>query len=333
MREPAFWWKARGGAARLLTPIAAVYGAIAARRMARSGQRAGVPVICIGNLTTGGAGKTPTALATARLLLVAGERPFFLSRGYGGQLAGPVRVDPGRHRAIDVGDEPLLLARLAATIVARDRVAGALAARAAGASVVIMDDGFQNPSLVKDFSVLVVDGRRGIGNGMVLPAGPLRAPLADQIRRAHALLVIGAAGAGEVEAAARARRVPVVHGRLVPDAGVASAYRGRKALAFAGIADPEKFFATLDEAGIVVCERASFPDHHRYSAEEAQALVLRAEQGGLLPLTTEKDLARLAGDPQAAALHARTRALPISLAIDEEDEFRTLILGVKGHRT
>src|ERR1700754_4079848 len=157
MREPAFWW--RSGSGGLLAPLGAIYGAVAWQRMQGHGASAGVPVICLGNLTVGGAGKTPAALAVARLLLAAHERPFFLSRGYGGKLAGPVRVDPSFHHAADVGDEPLMLARLAPTIVAHDRVAGAKTARLGGASVIIMDDGFQNPSLNKDLSILLVDGR------------------------------------------------------------------------------------------------------------------------------------------------------------------------------
>jgi tetraacyldisaccharide 4'-kinase len=147
MREPAFWWREAGLAAGLLAPLAAVYGAVASARLAQRGARAAVPVICIGNLTLGGAGKTPLVLTLARLLRDAGEQPVLLSRGYGGRLEGPLRVDLARHRAADVGDEPLLLARIAPTVVARDRAKGALAAIAAGASVIVMDDGFQNPSL------------------------------------------------------------------------------------------------------------------------------------------------------------------------------------------
>src|SRR6202451_1017944 len=187
IREPAFWWRNGGGT--LLAPFAAIYGAVAWSRIQGQGQPAGVPVICLGNLTAGGAGKTPAALAVAHLLLAAHERPFFLSRGYGGKLAGPVRVDPSFHHAADVGDEPLMLARLAPTIVARDRVAGARVARAAGSSVIVMDDGFQNPSLSKALALLLVDGRRGIGNGRVIPAGPLRAPLDIQILRGQAARV------------------------------------------------------------------------------------------------------------------------------------------------
>ena len=174
------------------------------------GERVGIPVICVGNPTVGGAGKTPTAIAIARMLIAAGERPMFLSRGYGGRLAGPVTVEAG-HTAVQVGDEPLLLARVAPTIVAEDRVAGARLAKEQGASVIVMDDGFQNPSLDKDLSILVVDAR-GIGNGCVLPAGPLRAPLEPQLDRASALLFVGD-GAPAIETAApRARGLPIFHG-------------------------------------------------------------------------------------------------------------------------
>ena len=249
MREPAFWWRQGGGS--LLAPFAAIYGAVAWGRMQAQGKPAGVPVICLGNLTVGGAGKTPAALAVAHLLLAAHERPFFLSRGYGGRLAGPVRVNPSFHRAADVGDEPLMLARLAPTIVARDRVAGARVARSAGASVIVMDDGFQNPSLTKDLAILLVDGRRGIGNGRIIPAGPLRAPLEIQIARAQALVVVGPPdGAAKIVDTARRYGVTVFHGRLEADRNSLAALGKRKVLAFAGIGNPEKFFATLTEAGI-----------------------------------------------------------------------------------
>src|SRR5262249_33955772 len=217
--------------------------------------------------------KTPTAMAVGRLLAAAAQRPFFLTRGYGGSLAGPVRVDPARHRAGDVGDEPLLLAALAPTVVARDRRAGAAAARESGASVIVMDDGFQNPSLRKDLAIVVLDAARGLGNGRVLPAGPLRAALAAQLARAHALLVLGeGAGAAAVMTAAAARGLPVFHGRLTPDAASVKAMAGKQVLAFAGIGNPQKFFATLTQAGIDVAVKRSFPDHHRYSAADAAAL-------------------------------------------------------------
>src|SRR5882672_212075 len=215
MREPAFWWRKPGLAAGLLTPAAACYGAIASQRMARQGARVKVPVLCVGNFTHGGAGKTPAVMTLVKMLQDAGERPFCLSRGYGGSLAGLKLVDIKTDSAAQVGDEALLLARMAPSIVARDRVAGAEIACAGGASVIVMDDGLQNPSLVKDFTLAVVDGRRGIGNTRVFPAGPLRAPLAAQLARSDALLVVGdGAGAGGVVAEAAAHKLPVFHGRL-----------------------------------------------------------------------------------------------------------------------
>ncbi len=325
MREPAFWWQpGRGG---LLGPLGGIYGAVAALRMRSQGRSVGVPVICLGNPTVGGAGKTPAALAVGHLLLAAHERLFFLSRGYGGRLSGPVRVDPAVHTAAAVGDEPLLLARLAPTIVARDRLAGAEAARRAGAGVIVMDDGFQNPALVKELAILIIDDRRGIGNGRVIPAGPLRAPLETQISEADALVVVGQTdGLAAVIERARRHNLTIFHGRLEPDRATVAALGGRKVLAFAGIGDPEKFFATLSDAGVAVGECAAFADHHRYTAAEAQALIARADAANLVLLTTEKDLARISGERRLAALAARANALPVRLVIDEADAFRDMIL-------
>jgi tetraacyldisaccharide 4'-kinase len=291
-------------------------------------------VLCVGNFTLGGAGKTPTVMALATMLQQAGERPCCLSRGYGGSLAGPQLVDAHADRAAQVGDEALLLARVAPTIVARDRVAGAAAAAAAGASVVIMDDGLQNAALVKDFTLAVVDGRRGIGNACVFPAGPLRAPLAAQVARSDALLVVGeSSGAGDVIAQAGARGIvgaarglPVFHGRLVPDPAAVMALKARKVLAFAGIGDPEKFFATAVAAGIAIAQRRAFGDHHRYTAEQAAELIMQAEHDGLALLTTEKDRARMAGEPLLAALAAKAHVLPVTLVVEEVDELRRLVL-------
>jgi tetraacyldisaccharide 4'-kinase len=326
MREPAFWWHAAGLASGLLSPAAAIYGAVAAARMRRAGYSAGVPVVCIGNLTVGGAGKTPTAIAVAQWLAAAGRRPFLLSRGYGGALAGPVLVDTARHTADKVGDEPLLLARAAPTVVARDRTAGAWFACEAGAGSIVMDDGFQNPALQKDLSILAVHGRRGIGNGRVFPAGPLRAPLAAQLARAHAVLLVGEGpGAESIDAQARRRGLPVFHGRLEPDAAALAAMRGRPVLAFAGIADPERFFATLRNGGVEVRATQPFPDHHRYRRSEAVDLAQRAEREGLLLVTTEKDLARLAGQVELAPL-ALARALPVTLAVSEDRVLQDFVL-------
>jgi len=327
MRAPGFWWTKPGAAAALMSPFAAICGAVASRRLAQSGARAGVPVICVGNPTVGGAGKTPTAIAIARILIAAGERPFFLSRGYGGMLAGPVRVDP-EHTAIQVGDEPLLLARVAPTVVAANRVAGAQLAKDNGATAIVMDDGFQNPSLAKDLSILVIDGMRGIGNARVLPAGPLRAPLDAQLDRAQAMLIVGdVTGASPLVIAARARRLPLFHARLEPDPTAIATLATTKVLAFAGIGDPEKFFKTVAAAGIDAPIRRGFPDHHRYSTAEARALMCDAAAGNLELLTTEKDLARMQGAANLTELTARAKALPVTLTVAEPGDLEKLILG------
>jgi tetraacyldisaccharide 4'-kinase len=328
MREPDFWWQAKGG--RLLAPFGAIYGAVAAYRLKSPGQKVGSPVICLGNLTMGGAGKTPAALAVGQLLLGEHKRPFFLARGYGGSLAGPVRVDPSIHSATDVGDEPLLLAKLAPTFVARDRLAGASAARRDGADVIVMDDGFQNPSLAKDLAILVVDGRRAIGNGRVFPAGPLRAPLPVQVAHAQAVLVVGASAEGMASLLEHARRhdVAIFHGRLEPYRADLDMIGQRRVLAFAGLADPEKFYLTLREAGVAVAEHASFPDHHRYTAADARDLIARAGAANLALLTTEKDHARFAGNESLVELAAHSSVLRVQLKVKEQSEFRRLVLGV-----
>jgi tetraacyldisaccharide 4'-kinase len=325
MREPSFWWRDAGLAAGLLAPLGLAYGAVAARRMARPGTRAQVPVLCVGNFTLGGAGKTPTVLWLVGLLQASAERPYCLSRAYGGSEAGPLSVDAHNDSGAKVGDEALLLARQAPTVIARDRVAGATAAQAAGATVVIMDDGLQNALLIKDFTIAVVDGRRGIGNGKVFPAGPLRAPLQAQLAHCDALLIVGD-GIGANGVIGAAASLPVFHARLVPDEKAIAALKTRNAYAFAGIGDPQKFFDTLTDAGIAVAQRRAFADHHRYSGEEAAELVMQAEQGGLTLLTTEKDHARMAGDPALAALAAKAQVLPVTLAVDEADELRKIVL-------
>jgi tetraacyldisaccharide 4'-kinase len=319
VREPDFWWRKPGLAAWLLAPAAALYAAVARTRLGYPGRRATVPVVCIGNLVLGGAGKTPTALTVAKLLRDQGEMPVFLSRGYGGRSKQPTKVDAIDHRAADVGDEPLLLAQVAPTIVARNRVMGAKAGIAAGASVLVMDDGFQNPALHKDVSLLVIDAARAAGNGRVFPAGPLRAPLIAQLRRADALVLVGKGrAADDVTAIADRLGIPVFQAFLQPDAGFIAALGRGRVLAFAGIGDPQKFFATLSAAGVSVRETKSFPDHHFYTREEARALCARADADGLILVTTEKDMARLAGDNKVADLAAQTNALPVSLTFENQ---------------
>ena len=326
MRAPGFWWKSQGPVASLLAPLGEIYGAIAAARMQRAGERAGVAVVCVGNPTLGGAGKTPTALALAQLLKALGERPFFISRGYGGRVHGPVRVDLQRHDARAVGDESILLARAFPTIVARDRVAGAKLAKREGASVVVLDDGFQNPALVKDLALLVVDGMSGIGNGQVFPAGPLRAPFRTQVERAQGIVRVGAGAAGEAIAEiAAGMGIAALGARIVPDPAAAAKLSRKSVLAFAGIGHAEKFFATLAETGAEIIERRVFADHHFYSAADAAALLAIVRARGLLPVTTEKDRVRMGGNPALAELASLTRALPVRLVFEDEAAVRALL--------
>jgi tetraacyldisaccharide 4'-kinase len=324
MRAPAFWWQsAPSPLAQILRPASHLYGAVAGRRMGRAGARAPVPVVCIGNFTAGGAGKTPTALLVADMLKVRGEHPVFLSRGYGGRLAGPVAVDPVRHTAADVGDEPLLLARTAPTVVAGDRPTAAALAAERGASVVVMDDGLQNPSLVKDLTLAVVDGATGIGNGLPLPAGPLRAPMAAQWLRVDAALVVGEGAPGERTAEEAERRAkPVLRGRLVPDPGMAAALRSERILAFAGMGRPEKFFATLRECGAEPVVTRAFPDHHPYRAAEIAALAAEARASGLRLVTTEKDQVRIAG---LGVPMDGLCVLPVRLVLEDEGALTALL--------
>lgn len=326
MRAPAFYFRPPGLASFLLLPFALAYGAVASWRMRRPGASAGVPVICIGNPTLGGAGKTPTAIAVAQLLAAMGERPAFISRGYGGSDAGPVQVDANAHGAAQVGDEPLLLARHFLTFVARDRLAGARLAAASGASVLVLDDGFQNPSLTKDCSLLVIDSTVGVGNGDVFPAGPLRAPLAAQLALAQAIVRVGAGEASRtVESHASTVGLPVFAAKLTPDAQAAAMLRGTKVLAFAGIGRPEKFFASLRGLGADVVETRGFDDHHRFFASEARELLAAAKARELLLVTTEKDFARMQGDVALTELAARATTLPVRLEFENEEGMRRLL--------
>lgn len=300
--------------------MAALYGAITAGRMTRRGIEVGVPVICVGNYTLGGAGKTPTVLALVEMLRGLGETPFVISRGYGGALKGALRVDAARHTAEQVGDEPLMMEADVPVVIARNRIDGAALARANGASVIVMDDGFQNPSLRKDVSVIVIDAARGIGNGRVFPAGPLRAPLSTQLVQTDALMVIGDGDAAASVAADITRRgAPVFRATLMPDSQSLAALRGKHVLAFAGIGDPEKFFATLSRAGLKVAARRAFPDHHVYSSDEIASLRKEAGAGSLTLVTTQKDMARLGTQAGGIA------SLIVALNVENETAFRAFV--------
>src|SRR3981189_2451245 len=224
MHEPAFWYRPSSWISRLLMPLGALYGLVAGQRLQREGFDAGIPVLCVGNYHVGGAGKTPMVLALAKILRDLGEAPVVRSRGDGGQLRGPIKVDPERHAAVDVGDEPLMLARTVPVVVARDRIGGVALARSQGASVILMDDGFQNPAIAKDASLIVIDGDRGLGNGRVFPAGPLRAPLPPQLERTDALIIVGdGAAADAVATDIAAQGGLVLRAHLTPsEASVAS---------------------------------------------------------------------------------------------------------------
>ncbi len=318
MRAPGFWQRVPPHSiARLLKPIAALYGRIAGWRMRRPVERAALPVICIGNFTVGGTGKTPAAIAVAALLEEMGARPAFLTRGHGGRLRGPVAVDPAIHDDRAVGDEPLLLARAAPVTVSRDRPAGANALGQSGARCIVMDDGFQNPALAKDLSIILVDGAVGVMNGLCLPAGPLRAPLARQWEHVDALMVMGegAQGAALVREAER-RGIPVLKARLVPDPGSVARLRGGCYLAFAGIGRPQKFFDTLAEIGVDVVETVAFPDHHPYCAQDIAQLRARAAEAGATLITTEKDAVRLVHQKDGANDIA---ILPVTAQIAQVD--------------
>jgi tetraacyldisaccharide 4'-kinase len=326
MRAPRFWWQPSPSLqASLLRPAGIIYTSIAAQRMRRQGERADLPIICIGNFTVGGAGKTPTALAVAKILDAAGESPAFLSRGYGGRLRGPVQVRM-KHTAFDVGDEPILLSGMARTIVSRDRPAGARLSYEMGSTVVIMDDGLQNPSLIKDCAIAVVDGATGIGNGLPLPAGPLRAPMNVQWPAIDAVLIIGSGEPGrQIAEEAERRDKRVFAARLEPATDAARSLEGRKVLAFAGIGRPEKFFDTLRACGAIVEAMHSFPDHHRYKATELTDLRQEAETRGLQAVTTEKDFVRIAAVKDAEPWPDLT-VLRVQLRIENETGLRNLLL-------
>lgn len=315
---PPFWWEKADWRAWALWPASYIYGRIARMRLDNARRVATpLPVLCVGNLTVGGAGKTPVAIALARAAREAGRKPGFLSRGYGGSVAAPVLVDADHDTARHVGDEPLLLAAHAPVAVTPDRAAGAALLAAQGCDFVIMDDGFQSARIAIDYALIVVDGKRGIGNGHVIPGGPMRAPLVDQLRHGDAVLVVGEGDGGNriVRQAARAAK-PVHHAHIQPVNG--QDFAGKGYLAFAGIGDPEKFFDTVEQSGGWVSVTRSFADHHMYSDDDLADLLATASAASLEIATTAKDAARLRnGSALAAQMLQRARVLEIGIAFEE----------------
>jgi tetraacyldisaccharide 4'-kinase len=287
--------------------------------------RSRLPVLCVGNFTAGGTGKTPLVMLACELLINKGERPAVLTRGFGGRLKGPHWVDGKKDRGYDVGDEPLLLVKLAPVLVARDRHAGAIAIeRGLGlASVIVMDDGLQNPHIEKDLALAVVDGVRGLGNGLVLPAGPLRATLDFQLTLVEAIVITAPAETEKSDAAAEGLRRrfpgPVLRAQLSASEDV-DWLAGTRVVAFAGIGAPERFFTTLRGLGAVIIDALAFPDHYIYRAADAERLLDLAHRLDAMLVTTEKDLARLAGaNGPPGQLAAASRALPVRLGFAERD--------------
>jgi len=323
MNPPEFWQRDTAVLGRLLAPLGWIYAQATAWRLDHADPwRSPIPVICIGNLTAGGSGKTPVVRDLALRLARSGRRPAVLSRGYGGRLRGPLAVDPTLHTAAEVGDEPLLLSRETPCWIAGNRALGAKAAIAQGADVIVMDDGFQNPSIAQKLKLVVVDGATGFGNGRTIPAGPLRERIASGIGRADALILIGE----DLRHIGRRfdQDLPVLRASLrLRDAPWLA---GRHVIGFAGIGRPGKFRASLVAAGAEITAFQPFADHHRFTDGELRALAIRAERQGATLVTTEKDWVRL-----GPGWRERIRSLPVDLIWRREDDIERLLERTAAH--
>ena len=330
MMTPAFWWRRKGIVALLLAPLGLFYGAVTARRMQRpGGAEPPLPLVCVGNFVAGGAGKTPTAIALAHSARSVGLDPSFLTRGHGGRLKGPVLVNVNRHTARDVGDEALLLARVAPTVVSRRRAEAFSLLKATGTDLCIMDDGFQNPSVKKTFSFVVVDGAVGVGNGLPLPAGPLRAPLRRQMLLADAIVIYGDSKNGQrvIRMAARAGK-PVFRAALVANALPTDPHR--RLFAFAGIGRPEKFFRSLEDEGYRLAARRGFSDHYPYRLSDLTRLLDEADTLDAVPITTEKDAVRLPrGIVGSNWSRDRVAVFGVHTRFSEEQALGSLLLDIR----
>jgi tetraacyldisaccharide 4'-kinase len=321
MKPPSFWYEKPGLRAALLKPLATLWTYETRRRLKNgSWDQIGIPVICIGNLTAGGTGKTPLVVAVLEYLQARGVDAHALTRGYGGSIEGPALVDPASHDAAQMGDEPLLLAAFAKTWVSADRLEGARAALRAGAQAIVMDDGFQNPALAQDLSFVVVDAQRGLGNERVMPAGPLREPASDGLARADAIVITS----NTTSAPARFKppeswKKPVLNGKLVP-LQTGMDWQGLRALAFAGIGHPDKFFTTLKDLGADLVATHAYDDHAPYSDAILSRLQREAATKSAQLVTTEKDAARL-----PAAFRTQVITLPVRMEIREKAEFSSLL--------